>query len=90
MNGRYNIAIIGSGPAGISAAINAKVRNKKFILFGSKEISTKLTKAHKINNYSGMDGKSGVEMKEAFIKHLEAMEIAITEEKISNICSAWN
>ena len=29
--------------------------------------------------------KSGVEMKEAFIKHLEAMEIAITEEKISNI-----
>ena len=57
MNGRYNIAIIGSGPSGISAAINAKVRNKKFILFGSKEISTKLTKAHKINNYSGMYGK---------------------------------
>ena len=28
MNERYDIAIIGSGPAGISAALNAKIRNK--------------------------------------------------------------
>lgn len=27
MNERYDIAIIGSGPAGISAALNAKIRN---------------------------------------------------------------
>ena len=26
---RYDIAIVGSGPAGLSAAINAKIRNKK-------------------------------------------------------------
>ena len=29
MNERYDIAIIGSGPAGISAALNAKIRNKR-------------------------------------------------------------
>lgn len=85
MDERYDIAIIGSGVAGISAAINAKVRNKKFIIFGSKEISTKLAKAHKVNNYLGMYGKSGAEMQEAFKNHLEAMEISITEEKINNI-----
>ena len=28
---RYDIAIIGSGPAGISAAITAKVRNKNIL-----------------------------------------------------------
>lgn len=32
MNERYDIAIIGSGPAGISAALNAKIRNKRFII----------------------------------------------------------
>ena len=30
MSERYDIAIIGSGPAGISAALNAKIRKKKF------------------------------------------------------------
>lgn len=85
MNERLDIAIIGSGPAGISAAINAKIRNKKFKIFGSKDISNKLTKAHQINNYLGFYGKSGAEIKDAFQSHLEAMEIDITEEKVNNI-----
>ena len=28
MNERYDLAIIGSGPAGLSAALNAQIRNK--------------------------------------------------------------
>ena len=39
---RVDIAIVGSGPAGLSAALNAKIRNKRFIIFGSNEISTNL------------------------------------------------
>lgn len=85
MNERYDLAIIGSGPAGISAALNAKIRNKRFIIFGSKEISTKLVKAHKINNYLGFYGKSGVEIRDEFAKHLKAMDIEITEEKVNSI-----
>ena len=85
MNERYDIAIIGSGPAGISAALNAKIRNKKFIIFGSKELSPKLAKAHRINNYLGFYGKSGEELRDEFNKHLKEMNIEITEEKINNI-----
>ena len=48
---RYDLAIVGSGPAGLSAALNAKIRNKKFIIFGSKDLSNKIMKAPKINNY---------------------------------------
>mgnify|MGYP000013689269 FL=1 len=50
---RYDIAIIGTGPAGISAAITARVRNKNIILIGSRELSTKIEKASLINNYPG-------------------------------------
>ena len=32
---RIDIAIVGSGPAGISAALNAKIRNKTFKVFGT-------------------------------------------------------
>ena len=84
---RIDIAIVGSGPVGISAALNAKIRNKTFKVFGTKEISPKLVKAHQINNYLGFYGKSGKEIRDEFAKHLEAMDIEITEEKINNIYS---
>ena len=36
---RYDIAIVGSGPAGLSAAINAKIRNKNIIVFGNFKLT---------------------------------------------------
>ena len=54
MSKRYDIAIIGTGPAGVSAAITAKVRNKNIIIFGNDSLSDKLIKAQKINNYPGL------------------------------------
>jgi len=87
MSDRIDIAIIGSGPAGVSAALNASIRKKTFKIFGSKEISQKLVKAHKVNNYLGFYGKSGLEIRNEFAKHLESMDIDITEDKINNIYS---
>ena len=87
MNERDDIAIIGSGPAGLSAALNARIRKKSFIIFGSKNLSNKLEKAEKINNYLGFFNRSGKEIKEEFEKHIEAMDINITEEKVNNIYS---
>ena len=39
---RADIAIIGTGPAGVSAAITARVRGKQVLLFGSKGLTTKM------------------------------------------------
>ncbi|MBF1107870.1 MAG: thioredoxin reductase, partial [Solobacterium sp.] len=59
---RYDIAIIGTGPAGLEAAITAKVRNKNIILFGSKDLSQKMQVVkHPILNYLGLPSKTGVE-----------------------------
>ena len=49
-----DIAIIGTGPAGISAAITAKIRNKEILLFGAEPVSSKVAKAHRILNYPGL------------------------------------
>ncbi len=82
---RYDIAIVGSGPAGISAAINAKIRNKNIILFGYKYLSNKLIKAPKVNNYLGFYGLTGEELRAKFTNHINSMNININEEKITAI-----
>ncbi|MFL0196126.1 NAD(P)/FAD-dependent oxidoreductase [Clostridium sp. WILCCON 0269] len=85
MEHRYDIAIVGSGPAGISAAINAKIRNKDIIVFGSEELSDKLVKAPKVNNYLGLPDMTGLGLKDSFKRHLDNMGIDITLERINSI-----
>ncbi|MGL4452908.1 MAG: NAD(P)/FAD-dependent oxidoreductase [Sarcina sp.] len=85
MEGRYDIAIIGSGPAGLSAALNAKIRNKKFILFGNKNLSAKIEKAPKIDNYLGFFGMNGQEIGDKFKEHIDFMDIEITEKRIDGV-----
>jgi thioredoxin reductase (NADPH) len=87
MEERYDIAIIGSGPAGLSAAINAKIRNKKYILFGTKNLSFKLKKAPKINNYLGFYDITGEELGRKFKDHIDNMNITITEERVNAVYS---
>ena len=83
---RYDIAIIGSGPAGLEAAITAKVRNKNIVLFGTKLLSNKIDVVdHPIKNYLGLPEHTGKEMQEAFQKHLDALDIEITELKVTNV-----
>ena len=82
---RADIAIIGTGPAGISAAITATVRNKKILLFGSRNLSDKIRKAQEILNYPGMPGLTGPELAESFHRHLKALDIPITDKKVNAV-----
>ena len=82
---RFDIAIIGTGPAGLEAAITAKVRNKNILLLGNNNLSSKVEKAHTIKNYLGLPEVSGEDMMRSFQKHLEAMDITITEDKANTV-----
>lgn len=82
---RVDIAIIGTGPAGISAAINAKIRNKTFTLFGSDKLSVKVGCSELIENYPGIAGVTGPELNGYFREQLDKLEIPITQEQITGI-----
>ncbi|MGY0373477.1 NAD(P)/FAD-dependent oxidoreductase [Clostridium sp. JNZ J1-5] len=85
MSERYDVAIVGSGPAGLEAALNCKIRNKNIIVFGSKNLSPKIMKAPKINNYLGFYDIAGKDLKEHFEKHIDNMGVEIVEERIDSI-----
>lgn len=80
-----DVAVIGGGPAGLSAALNLKIRNKSFVLLGGTEKVTGLMKAPQIDNYLGFEGISGTELLNTFKKHVEEMGIEIKHEKVQNI-----
>ena len=82
---RYDIAIIGTGPAGVSAALTAKNRNKSILLLGSRQMSEKVAKAHEIRNYPGLPFVKGEELAAAFRDQLDRMEISVTETRIGAV-----
>lgn len=81
----YDTAIIGSGPAGLSAAINLKLHNKEFIWFGGKNFSTKVEKSEKIANYPGLGMIAGKDLIAKFEAHREEMGIEITDQMVTAI-----
>jgi thioredoxin reductase (NADPH) len=57
----YDVAIIGGGPAGLSAAIYSARRGLKTILF-TKDIGGQASKTDEIENYPGFDHVTGIEL----------------------------
>ena len=78
-------AVVGTGPAGISAAINLAIRKKSFYLLGSSKLSDRIQRSEKIDNYPGMPGITGAEFNSSLKKHLEKLEIPITEAQVTGI-----
>ena len=81
----YDIVIIGTGPAGLSAAIEATIRNKKVLLLGSKNGSSKINKAPKIDNYLGIFNISGSDLNKKFLEHIKRLDIEIIDKKVTAI-----
>ena len=81
----YDAAIIGTGPAGVSAALTLKANNKSFLLLGSPDFSDKVRRAERIANYPGLSMVTGAEMNEAFRKQLQDADISVTDKMVTGI-----
>jgi len=81
----FDIAIIGGGPAGLSAALTGRIRNKSVALFEHMDHSKKLQKAHLVDNYLGMPQVTGQGMMQQFISHCMAHHPTVIKEKVVNI-----
>lgn len=78
-----DILIVGAGPAGLSAAVNAATRGKTVRIFSNRE--NYLSKAERVDNHLGFYNMSGKELMNKFKEHAEAMGIKIEEGKVVNI-----
>ena len=81
----YDAAIIGTGPAGVSAALTLKANEKNFIWIGSKAFSDKVGRAERIANYPGLPMVTGAEMNEVFRRQCEERGITIEDRMVTSI-----
>ena len=67
----YDILIVGGGPAGLSAAVNAAARGKRCAVLSNDYRMNPLFRSEKIDNYLGMRGLSGEQMLRAMRREAE-------------------
>lgn len=82
-----DVAIIGGGPAALSAAINCRQRNKTVKIFGRSLDSSLLFAAENVDNYPGLPDIGGEDLLNRLYDHAIKKGVEFQECRVSQILS---
>lgn len=86
MSDIYDLAILGGGPAGITAAIYASRGRLNTIWIDKNFVpGGQITATYEVDNYPGMPGISGMDLGEAFGEHARKLGLEPKREKILSL-----
>lgn len=82
----YDVGIIGSGPAGLSAAIYAKRANLSAVVIEKEYEGTgQIAESGRVDNYLGLPGISGYDLGEQFREHAVKLGVSFLEQEVTEI-----
>ena len=82
----YDTIIVGSGAAGLSAAVYAARAELKFIVIEKIYMGTgQIAESERVDNYLGLYGENGFDLGEKFRAHAEALGTEFAEGDVSKI-----
>ena len=84
----YDLLILGTGPAGLAAAIGARGRGKTVLVVGNRWQDSPLARAERIDNYLGLPGLSGAELLARFHDHAAGAGVEFLTGKALSVM-AW-
>lgn len=87
----YDVIIIGSGPAGLSASIYAKRAKLESIVIEKEYMGTgQIAESSRVDNYPALYGESGYDLGEKFRNHAEAVGTEFLEAEVIKITKENN
>lgn len=86
----YDIAILGGGPAGLSAAINARVRNKTVVIISNDRRENALYRSNHVPNYPGLADVSGSELLEKMHAQAKALGAEFLTKRVISAMDLGN
>ena len=82
----YDMIIIGSGPAGLSAAIYGRRAGLDLLVIEKNAMSGgQVLNTYEVDNYLGMPGMDGFEMGKAFREHADRLGVEFKEASVKEI-----
>lgn len=81
----WPLIIIGGGPAGLSAAVNARKRNKRVLVVAKEQVSHKLMAAPRVDNYLGLPEISGAQLGQRYFDHAQALGAEFARDEIQQV-----
>ncbi len=78
----FDVAIVGGGPAGMSAAVYAARRGLKAVLFEGKLLGGAVNESTEVDNYLGFPKTHGMALAQKFADHLKAFPVEVREEMV--------
>lgn len=82
----YDLIIIGSGPAGLSAAVYGKRAGLNLLVLESAPMSGgQVLNTYEVDNYLGMPGMNGFDMGMQFRAHADKLGVEFKEAEVKNV-----
>ena len=82
---KYDLLIVGGGPAGLTAAIHARARNKSVLGGTNEPTASPLCKATEMDNYPGLPHVSGLELVERLVRQATDLGAELRQGRVLSL-----
>ena len=81
----YDVAVVGAGIAGMTAAIYAARAGKSVVIFEKESIGGQISLSPKVENYPGFAAISGLELSDNILSQAIALGVALEVDEVTSV-----